>query len=180
MRRLITLFTFTLFAGVMVFNSCATQGPVKQAVVEELLKKADSSKNEGDYTTAFDYYTKALKLNPRIASAYYNRGIIWGINGDYDQAISDFTEALKIAPRIPMAYYYRGVAWGKKNDSDRAVIDYTKALEIDPQIPLAYHNRGIILYDKGDYNRACSDFQKACDLGHCDGLTSAKENHACK
>ncbi len=76
--------------------------------------KEKGAKVEG-YWKAIDDYTKAIKLNPQDAAAYYNRGIAYDDLGEYQKAIDDYTKAIELAPQDASAYYYRGIAYGGKN-----------------------------------------------------------------
>ncbi len=54
--------------------------------------------------------TEAIRLDPKNAMAYYNRGRAWYAKGEYDRAIADSTEAIRLDPKNAMAYYNRGRA----------------------------------------------------------------------
>lgn len=58
---------------------------------------------EGQYNLAVSEFTKAIKINPRLAEACYNRGGAYAKKGEYDQAISDYTKALEINSRLAEA-----------------------------------------------------------------------------
>jgi len=45
------------------------------------------------YDGAISDYTKAIELNPNLASVYYNRGIAKKMKGDIEGANADFTKA---------------------------------------------------------------------------------------
>ncbi|MEI6687187.1 MAG: tetratricopeptide repeat protein, partial [Planctomycetota bacterium] len=45
------------------------------------------------YPEAIADYTKAIELNPNLATAYYNRGIVLKSLGKTEAAIADFTKA---------------------------------------------------------------------------------------
>jgi len=43
-------------------------------------------------------YTRALELDPKLADAYYNRGIAKQAKGNVNGAIADFKQTLEIDP----------------------------------------------------------------------------------
>ena len=43
-------------------------------------------------------YTEAVRLNPKDATAYRNRGVSYEKKGDYDKSISDYSEAIRVHP----------------------------------------------------------------------------------
>lgn len=49
--------------------------------------------NFKDYKLAVDYYTKALKSNPKYADAYFNRGRAWFYLNDRDRSCHDYQMA---------------------------------------------------------------------------------------
>ena len=58
--------------------------------------------NQQKHFKAFGYHTKAIELNPNLATAYYNRGIVLKSLGKTEAAIADFTKARDL--KINKAY----------------------------------------------------------------------------
>jgi tetratricopeptide (TPR) repeat protein len=106
-------------------------------------------------------YTQALKLDPNLAAAYYERGGSYWLIGDYDRAIKDFNTALRLNPNYAAAYNNRGDAYAGKGDYDRAIADYSAALRIDPNDAISYYNRGSAYYSKRMYDQAIADYSAA-------------------
>jgi hypothetical protein len=50
----------------------------------------------------------AIKLNPKYADAYYNRGRVWFAAGVYGNAADLFTAAIELDPKHAGAYHQRG------------------------------------------------------------------------
>jgi tetratricopeptide (TPR) repeat protein len=69
-----------------------------------------------DYDCAIENYTKAIKLNPKSANAYNNRGISYLNKNEYFLAIDDFTKAVEINPNNIIFYQNRVFAYEKVND----------------------------------------------------------------
>jgi tetratricopeptide (TPR) repeat protein len=118
----------------------------------------------GNFTTAVESFTGAVKLELNNAAAYYNRGSAYDSKGDYDRAIEDYNRAIKLDQNDAIAYYNRGSAYDSKGDYDRAIADFSRALKIDPNDATAYNNRGSAYGSKGDYDRAIDDFSRAIKL----------------
>ncbi|MDR0708871.1 MAG: leucine-rich repeat protein [Spirochaetaceae bacterium] len=51
---------------------------------------------KGDNDRAFADYSEAIRLNLRIANAYYNRGLIYYNKNDFPRAEADFTQAVSL------------------------------------------------------------------------------------
>jgi len=119
---------------------------------------------DGQIARAMGHLSEALRINPRFALAYNNRGTIYGRKGDYDRAIRDYDKAIESDPKHAGAYKNRGTAYEKKGDYDRAIRDYDKAIELKPDFAMAYNSRGIVYEKKGDHDRAVRDFDKVIEL----------------
>jgi tetratricopeptide (TPR) repeat protein len=48
-------------------------------------------------------YDTSIKLDPKYATAYYNRGNSRRAAGDRDGAVADFQQALKLNPHLEQA-----------------------------------------------------------------------------
>ena len=67
-----------------------------------------------------------------LASAYFNRGLVYGHKSDFDRAIRDFDQAIKINPNYVEALYSRGLTYSNKGLWDRAIQDYDEAIKLSP------------------------------------------------
>ena len=110
------------------------------------------------------YYTKAIKANPKDATAYYQRGHAYGAIGNDKKALADFISAIKIDPEYAEAYRGRGRAYLKKEDYDRALADFTRSIKIDPNHVEAYYNRGHVYEVCSAYDRAIADFTRVIKI----------------
>jgi tetratricopeptide (TPR) repeat protein len=126
------------------------------------VKDAFFEKDDLDQT--IDDYTEVIRLNPKDAIAYNNRGLAYDSKGFYDHAIADYTEAIRLDPNLVVAYNNRGSAYDAKGDYDRAIADYTEAIRLDPNFSTSYYKRGDIYNDKGDYDHAITDYTEAIRL----------------
>ena len=53
-----------------------------------------------DYDKAIDDFTDAIRIDPKYATAYYNRGLVWKAKGDNDKAMADYDEAIRLDPTL--------------------------------------------------------------------------------
>jgi tetratricopeptide (TPR) repeat protein len=117
-------------------------------------------------------YNEAIRLDPKQANAYNNRGLVWHDKGDLDRAIGDHNEAIRLDPKDAEIYYNRGLVWHDKGDLDRAIADYSQAIQLDPKLALAYNNRCGARAAAGlDLQQALSDCDESLRLKPNDALT---------
>jgi lipoprotein NlpI len=76
-----------------------------------------------------------IKIDPRFADAFYNRGIGYDEKGQYDWAISDFTKAIETDPGLAEAHFNRGVTYYFKKEYDKSWEDIEKAYGTGYQVP---------------------------------------------
>lgn len=75
-------------------------------------------------------YDKALKLNPRLMFAWFNKGNLFSETEDYTSALQCYTEAIGIDPSFGPAYYNRGLAYLHTGNKRMAFADLSKAGEL--------------------------------------------------
>jgi tetratricopeptide (TPR) repeat protein len=85
---------------------------------------------QGKSDLALSDYNQALNINPRLALAYSNRGVLYRQQGKSDLALSDYNQALNINPRLAEAYYNRGVLYYYRLEREKAIRDLRQAAEL--------------------------------------------------
>ncbi len=110
-------------------------------------------------------FNEAIKLDPKNAVAYYDRGVAYGHMGEYDKEITDCTEAIRLDPKLAVAYCSRGAAYHAETRYDSALADYNEAIKLNPKLALAYFNRGMVYRKNGERAKAEKDFDEAKKLG---------------
>ena len=96
---------------------------------EETLNEALKLHEAGNIKEAIQLYSDAIKRNPKLAPAYFNRGNAYYDLKQNDQAIKDYTEAIKLNPKDAEAYYNRGNAYRRLRKDDLALKDYNAAIK---------------------------------------------------
>ena len=95
----------------------------------------------GKIDKAIDAYSQAVKLNPRDADAYNNRGVAFEKLGEVDRTIRDYDMAIAIKPNDAAIYNNRGAAYVDKGEVDRGIVDFDKATGLNPNYVEPYFNR---------------------------------------
>jgi len=92
-----------------------------RGVVNKYLKRVDH---------AIADYNMAIKLDPYLIEAYYNRAILYFELQNYNLSLSDYNMAIKFKPLFAKAYNNRGNTKFMMNDKTGACNDWQKALEL--------------------------------------------------
>ena len=116
--------------------------------------------------------TSAIRIEPRSAWAYGERGAAWSRKGEHDKAITDFSEVIRLDPKDPDAYYYRSVAWRHKGDQAKAMADYTKCIGLDPAYGLWRNGRGSVPPTVRDQTNDIGEFLQTAVLEHVSKVES--------
>ncbi len=64
---------------------------------------------KGDNDHAMADYTEAIRLDPKLANAYDNRGRAYRAKGENDRAVRDFKEAIRLDPKLAPAIKALGI-----------------------------------------------------------------------
>src|SRR5215211_3461274 len=129
-----------------------------------LIIQADTDYKAGHYEAAIANYNEAIRLDPKSAQLFINRGNAYKNKRDHDRAIADFNDAIRLDPKSALAFRDRGDAYTNKGDPDRAIADFNEAIRLDPKSAHAFRNRGVVYAYKGDEDRAIADFDEAIRL----------------
>jgi tetratricopeptide (TPR) repeat protein len=115
-----------------IVHSYGAQGNAEKFFEEG--KKIASVEN-ADQT--IDIYSKAIKINPKFAKAYNNRGIAYMWKKQYDNAVADFNKAIEFDPKNGKAYNNRAIVYSYQGETDKALKDLKKAkslgIEVNPK-----------------------------------------------
>lgn len=105
----------------------------QRAVCQDRINKYDASRGEDirlKTVGAISDLDTAIRLNPKNAYMYFDRGNLYSENKDYARAISDYDAAIKLDPKLAEAYYNRGIAKINLGRNDEGISDLSKAGEL--------------------------------------------------
>ncbi len=121
-----------LIPAVARFGHAWMQESVPGAEVEELYAQAIGAKRRGDLDGAIEKYKAILKLDPRLAAAHNNLGLLYFQKGDYPAAVKAFEEGLRIDSKMSTAMVPLGTAYFQMGQltQSRAVLE--KAVRLNP------------------------------------------------
>jgi tetratricopeptide (TPR) repeat protein len=113
-----------------------------------------------DFTSAIEYFHKAINLNPASPTGYVNLGTAYERLGVYESAIEHLQKALALAPSSSDVYFQLGTVYEKRGDFLKAIEYSQKALSYDSTNPLAMYNLGYAFMMRGDYEGALKQVEE--------------------
>jgi len=107
--------------------------PAFSANSADWIKKANALWDGKKYTKpqkAIEYLTNFIKLQPRVALAYYNRGVAYMQIGQPKRALEDYNQAIRLQPGLAQAYINRGVLYLNQGNKKLGCMDAQKACKL--------------------------------------------------
>jgi len=106
----------------------------------------------------------AIRLEPKNALNYLQRGIVYKTLKEYGKAIADHTEAIRLDPKSSTAFFNRGNACKAQKDYEKAIADYGDAIRLEADHTAAYFNRSNAHKARKDYAQAVRDMNEVIRL----------------
>lgn len=148
----------------------STQVPADEAAAANKETTGDAVKTynkavqfhlSGKLAEAIAEYKKSLELNPALAEAHSNLGLIFNQQHNYAQAISEFRKALAINPKDAITYNGIGAALRAEKDLPGAIKNWQTAVSLDPKLATAHYNLGTAYELQKDYEKALASYRSA-------------------
>ena len=141
----------------------------------------------GRYDPALTDLDQAIRRDPKLVAAYYNRADAHVGLHELRQAFDDYSAAVHLDPKYvvaastaaldsgslagearALAYAVRANGFMAQRDYDRAIANLTEEIRADPEDAGAYGQRGEAWADKGEDDKAIADFSAAIALDPMD------------
>jgi tetratricopeptide (TPR) repeat protein len=157
---------FLVLVGYFMYNTIVTHEAAAPEYNTTVTHEAAApeARDAKAFNQAIADYDEAIRLNPKDAAVYINRGNAWYAKQEYDQAFADYNEAIRLDPKNAIAYRNRGDVWYVKQAYDQAFADYNEAIRLDPKDAMAYSNRGVVWDVRKAYDQAFADYNEAIRL----------------
>ena len=95
-RQIVILLALVLLVGSLL-TGC---GGATEGTAEWHFDQGNKLYGQGRYDEAIKEYSKAIRLNPELAEAYYNRGLTYKKLGQLERAIEDYNAAIRLNPEL--------------------------------------------------------------------------------
>ena len=164
-RIALSLILVALSAAILA-SASACGSPVDSSKADALLeyRRGLDLQELDNLDRAFEAFSAAIELDPKLAPAYAERGRIYHLFGNPGLAMANLNRAIELDRDIALAYYYRGLVLADGVDSDQALLNLTKAIQLDPEMADAYLQRSRIAFQDDDFEAAIDDLSAAITL----------------
>jgi len=137
--------------------------PTAEPTAAELLSKADSLRQAGNYQGALATYDQAIASKSNVPEAHWGRCYSLNKLGRSTDAITACDAALTFNPKYPEALWSKGSILEQQQPLEALKL-YEQALALKPNFADAWQNKGVALHKLGRYSEAVSAFDKAIAL----------------
>ena len=154
---------FKIYLLLLIFCFNALPIIANELTPQQLCWKADSYRNNLDYSNALQIYNKALEIDKNYSPAYSGRAQVYVDIGKYDLALADYTKTVELQPSNPGLFHNRGNFFRKIEEYDLAIADYTHAIELGGGF-FTSKARGDTYVRMKQYDLAMSDFNRMAEI----------------
>ncbi|MEG4502784.1 tetratricopeptide repeat protein [Microcoleus sp. F6_B4] len=134
------------------------------ATADEHVTLGNSLVELGNFDRAIECYSRAIGLNPQLATAYHNLGEMLVGQKRWDEAIANYRQAIAINPNSFESYHSLGKTWADRGEFDRAIACYNKSLELNPNYARAYVGLGNVFAQKRDFDAAIKCYRQTLEI----------------
>jgi tetratricopeptide (TPR) repeat protein len=113
-------------------TATARPGNTKVAALIDAGKRAAS---KGDLDRAVQSFSEAIRIDPKFADSYSERGQALFKLGETERAIADYSAAIQRNPQQGTAFRARGMAYLYRGSTDLALTDLSRAIDLADNDP---------------------------------------------
>jgi tetratricopeptide (TPR) repeat protein len=118
----------------------------------------------GRTNRALEAFENMLRLDPKNADAYYNKGTVLQSLGNFNEAEASYRYALSHRPNYFEALNALGTALADQGRFIEAIAEYKKSVSLNPQFSEAHYNLGNALRGIGEKETAVAAYQSAISI----------------
>jgi tetratricopeptide (TPR) repeat protein len=107
------------------------------------------------------WYERLVKIQPKVAEGWINRGLGRNMRNDGKGARREFDRAAKLEPANVEIYQLRGDLYLEAKDYESALADFRRVARLARRSSLGFRRCGDVYSAKGDYSRAIKMYLQA-------------------
>ena len=140
------------------------QAPAQDAKIEDAFRRGATAMHEGHTQEAETAFREAVQLQPTLAMARLDLGLVLGREGKLDEAVQSLSEALRLDPAIEGGHLFRGIFLHQSNRQDEARTELQKEIDQHPSNAEALTWLGMVELAAGHPEKAVGPFDRAAEL----------------
>jgi tetratricopeptide (TPR) repeat protein len=117
-----------------------------------------------DHKTAIESYTKAIQLNSKRTTLYYNRGLAYLRNDQPEKPVEDCNKLINLDPHFGEAHTLLCHGWLRLKQFEKAIVEFDRAIAVDRTDSRAWGLRSVCYYAQGNKQKADDDAVKSLQL----------------
>jgi len=149
--------------GVLLAVSLTCGCTDQKKLAEKLLNEASEQQADEKFETAAATLSRAIALNPNLAEAWYQRGLIHARQNHSAEALHDLKTALRINPQWADAWYAQGMMLRSAGQKGAALKSYTESIRLNPKFSKALLDRSEIYRERLQQDLALRDLNVAIE-----------------
>src|SRR5271157_1621984 len=123
----------TCCIGLLISALLACSSLLWAETAKELHVKGEEAHKAKNYEKAVEYYTEALKIEPKRYETLYSRGVNHYKLAEYEKALLDFSQLKDIKGIDHHAWHYIGLIYTKDEKYPEALVAFKKAANLQPK-----------------------------------------------
>jgi len=109
-------------------------------------------------------WREAIRLDPKLADAYYSLGVTLWQSGDFPGATEQLRQAIQVQPDYAEAYYTLGTILKQTNQLPEAADALRQAIRLDPDFAGAHTTLAAVLRQLGETGEAAAESKAGVEI----------------
>jgi len=132
--------------------------------ISALLGQAAVQQKDGRPGDALQSYDRAILLNPNVALAHCNRGLVLHSLNRFDEALQSYERAIRLKPDCAEVQYNKANLLTTLGRLIEALQSYDRTIALRPDLAEAHNNKGNVLYQLDRPAEALECYDRALEL----------------
>jgi len=137
------------FCGIIAFFTMLAACAPKEEKALSYVQEGKALMEQGNADKARVQFKNALQINPRLAEAYYNMGLLDEKSQNWKGAFGNMSEAVRLDPNLVDAHLKLGQLYLGAHQFDKASQEVAIVKQIKPELVGAFTLGGAILFTQG-------------------------------
>ena len=155
-------YSLRLFVGVALFSLLAACTPKEEKALK-YVQEGKSLMEKGQADKARVQFRNALQLNPRLADAYYNIGLLDEKSQNWKGVFGNMSDAVRLDPKIVDAHLKLGQLYLAGHQYDKASQEVALVKQLKPDLVGGFALEGAILFSQGKKAEGIEQVKRALE-----------------